>query len=105
VHKLAVAVEVETERQSACVGHVARADGSDFRFRAVAIGGETDEMLVEQRGDGSLRDNALDEGAAVASSVSPVLDEDELPFAFRLRERVGQARVPTHRAAIIKMRV
>lgn len=105
VHKLPFAVEVETKRQRTCIGHVLRADSSDFRFRTVAIGGETDEMFIEQRGDGGLRDDALDEGAAVASSVSPVFHEDELPFALRHFKRVGQARMPAHRAAIIKMRV
>ena len=82
-----------------------RADGSDFRLWPVAIGGDAHEMFVEQRGDGSLRDDTLDEGAAVASSVSPVFDEDEFPFALRLCERVGQTRMPAHRAAIIKMRM
>jgi hypothetical protein len=105
VHKLPFRVEIETERQRACVGHVLRADGSDFRFGPVAIGGEADEMFVEQRGDGGLRDDALDEGAAIASSVAPVLHEDEFPFALRLCERIGQTRVPAHRAAIIKMRM
>lgn len=71
----------------------------------IAIRSETHKMFVEQRGDGGLRDDALDEGAAVASSVSPIFDEDKLPFALRFRERVGQMRVPAHRAAIIEMRV
>ncbi len=62
-------------------------------------------MFVEQRSDGGLRDDALDEGTAVPSSVSPVFDENKFPSAFRFLERIGQTRVPAHRAAIIKMRV
>jgi hypothetical protein len=47
VHKFPFAIEIETERQRACVGHVTRADSSDFRFRPIAIGGEAHEMFVE----------------------------------------------------------
>lgn len=105
VDEFAVAVEIEAERQCPRVSHVARADCFDLRFRMIAIGSETHKMIVEQRGDGGLRDNALNEGAAVPSSVTPVFDEDKLPFALCRRERIGQSRVPAHRAAIIEMRV
>ena len=103
--EIPVGVEIEAERQRTRVGHVARADGVDLRFRPVAVGSQTDEVFVEQRGDGSLRDDALDEGAAVASSVTPVLNEDELPFALGLCERVGEARVPANRAVVVEMRM
>jgi hypothetical protein len=83
VDEIPVGVEIEAERQGARVRHVTRADGVHLRFRPVTIGSQTDEVLVEQRGDGSLRDDALDEGAAVASSVTPIFDEDKLPFAPR----------------------
>ncbi len=87
------------------MSHVARADRFDFLFAMVAIRSETHKMFVEQRGDGVLRDDTLDEGAAVPSSVPTIFDEDKLPFALRFLERVGQTCVPAHRAAIIEMRM
>jgi len=84
---------------------MARADGLNLCFGLIAVGGEAHEMLVEQRSNCHLRDDALDEGTAVPSSVAPVLDEDKLSFAFRGGERVGETRVPAYRAAIIKVRV
>jgi hypothetical protein len=103
VNESPVGVEIETERQRTRVSHVARADGLDLRFGSVAVGGQADEVIREQRGDGSLRDDALDEGTAVSSSVTPVLDEDELPRASRFDQRIRQARVPAHRAAVVEM--
>jgi hypothetical protein len=76
VEKIPLGVEIETEGQRTRVRHVACADGVDLRFGPVAIRGEADEVRVEQSGDGRLRDDALDEGTAVPSGVTPVLDED-----------------------------
>lgn len=101
--EIPVGVEIEAERQRTRVRHVARSDGLDLRFGSVAIGGQTDEVLIEQSGDGSLRDDALDEGSTVTSSVTPVLHEDELPFALCFSERVSEARVPAHSAAVVEM--
>ncbi len=47
VQKFTVAIEIETKRQSARVGHVLRADCSDLRFRLIAIRRETHKMFVE----------------------------------------------------------
>ena len=105
VNKFAFAIEIHAERQGARERHVACADGLNLCFGLIAVGSERHEMLVEQRSNRHLRDDALDEGTAVPSGVAPVLDEDKLPFAFRGGERVGKTRVPAYRAAIIKVRV
>ncbi len=62
-------------------------------------------MLDELRGDVGSRDDALHEGAALASQLAPELDEE--PLALRARGRKGRVEggVPVEGAAIVEVRV
>jgi len=69
----------------------------------ITVGGEADEMLVEQKGDVRLRDDALDQGTTVPSSLAAELDEDVFACALGLGHGVSQARMPADRAAVVKV--
>lgn len=102
---LAIGVSEEHEGQRHGVGQVGHEQVDQRLFGRIDVGGERDEALLQQLGDGRLGNDTLNEGAAVASELAAHLDEEHSTLRPGLCECVGVAGVPAQRAAIVEVRV
>ena len=65
--------------------------GQHLGLGVVAVGGQRDELLAQERRDLRVRYDALDEGAALPSKLAAHLDEDELRVALGGPPGLGEA--------------
>ena len=71
----------------------------------IGVRGERNEMLLELGSDVGSRDDALHEGAALASQLAAELDQDVLVLRARALLRRGVGRLPVEGPAIVEVGV
>jgi hypothetical protein len=80
-------------------------DLHNFRLRLITVSRKADESLIQYLRDFRLRNDALNEGAAIASHHSAEFDEDIFAFTSGGGECLGKFCLPLYCAAIIEMRM
>src|SRR5262249_60457647 len=86
-------------------GHLQGPECSQLGIRVIAINGQGDKGLVESGLDCLVRNGALDQGAARASSLPAVFDEHLLLRDLRVSQPFGEGGIPLHRPKIVEVRM
>lgn len=105
MEELPFLVGVEDKGKRARPRHVHGPELPYLVVRLIAINGHRHKGLVESGLDGLVRNGALDQGAARASSSPAELNEYLLPLSLRGSESFSERRVPLERATIVEMRM